>query len=141
MRVIIDTNVFISYLLRPGDAGAVRTVVHSAISAEYVVLMPASLLDEIIATVSANSRLVRKISRDELRELVDVLERVAEVIPAIAETIPQVTRDPKDDYLLAYAVVGRADYLVSGDQDLLTLGEVESLQILSPADFAKLLTK
>ena len=49
--------------------------------------------------------------------------------------MPSVTRDRKDDYLLAYAVVGRADYLVTGDRDLLVLGEVEGVRIVSPAGF------
>ena len=38
---------------------------------------------------------------------------------------------PKDDYLLAYGLMGGADYLVTGDEDLLTLGDVEGLKIVS----------
>jgi len=49
------------------------------------------------------------------------------------------TRDPKDDPLLACAVEGRADYLVSGNRDLLDLGEVEGIRMLSPREFAVLL--
>jgi predicted nucleic acid-binding protein len=46
-----------------------------------------------------------------------------------------VTRDIKDDYLLAYALVGRADYLVTGGEDLLVLGDVEGVKIVRPAEF------
>jgi predicted nucleic acid-binding protein len=49
------------------------------------------------------------------------------------------TRDPKDDYLLTYALAGQADYLVTGDADLLVLGQVGTVRIVSPADFAALL--
>lgn len=53
-----------------------------------------------------------------------------------------ITRDAKDDYLLACALLGRANYLVTGDKDLLTLaGQVKGLTILSSAQFADLLTK
>lgn len=55
--------------------------------------------------------------------------------------IPRITRDLKDDYLLAYAVVGEADYLVTGDKDLLVLEKIGEVAIVSPADFAKLLTR
>jgi len=45
----------------------------------------------------------------------------------------------KDDYLLAYAIVGQADFLISGDQDLLVLEKVKNCQVLTPRDFSELL--
>ena len=60
---------------------------------------------------------------------------ISEIIPKITEEIPAVTRDPKDDYLLAYALVGQADYLVTGDNDLLTLDQVENVRIVTAHDF------
>lgn len=68
-----------------------------------------------------------------------LLRSVSENIPNIEEPIPAVTRVPKDDYLLAYTVVGRADYLVSVDQDLLVLGRVGQVSICSPREFVTLL--
>ena len=53
----------------------------------------------------------------------------------ITDPIPAVTRDPKDDYLLAHAVLGAADYLVSGDQDLLVLERLEGVKIVTPREF------
>ena len=50
-----------------------------------------------------------------------LVAREAEIAPRIEAPIPAVTRDPEDDYLIAYALVGRADYLVSGDKDLLVM--------------------
>ncbi len=64
---------------------------------------------------------------------------VSEIIPEINEPIPKVTRDWKDDYLLAYALVGQADYLVTGDNDLLVLQQVGNLSIVSPQEFLKTL--
>lgn len=49
------------------------------------------------------------------------------------------TRDPKDDYLIAYAVIGEADYLVTGDKDLLVLEQIAGVTIVTPARFADLL--
>ncbi len=50
-----------------------------------------------------------------------------------------VTRDPKDDYLLAYALVGKADYLVTGDEDLLELEQVDALKIVTAREFLTVL--
>lgn len=52
--------------------------------------------------------------------------------------LPGVTRDPKDDPVVACAVEGQADYIVSGDQDLLVLGEYEGVQVVTPRRFVEL---
>jgi predicted nucleic acid-binding protein len=49
-----------------------------------------------------------------------------------------VTRDPKDDAVVACAVEGKADYVVSGDQDLLALGEYEGIQVVTPRRFMEI---
>ena len=61
------------------------------------------------------------------------------MLPPIEEEIPQVTRDKKDDYLLAYASVAEADYLVSEDDDLLVIKQIEKLKIVSPLKFSEIL--
>jgi predicted nucleic acid-binding protein len=53
--------------------------------------------------------------------------------------LPGVTRDPKDDPLVACAVEGAADYLVSGDRDLLDLGETENIRMVTPREFVEIL--
>lgn len=61
-------------------------------------------------------------------------------MPRIESPIPAVTRDPKDDYLLSYAPVGGADYIVTGDEDLLALhGQIQELEILTPRQFSEML--
>lgn len=59
----------------------------------------------------------------------------------IPDPIPAVIRDRDDDYLLAHALVGEADYLVTGDDDLTPLGRVGKLKIVSPSDFARALNR
>ena len=137
MRVLLDTNIFVSYLLLPRDP--IRLVVDAALAGAYELLMPDALLDELIATISSKDTLRNRIPSELLVEFVDDLKDVATVIPLITEKIQPITRDPKDDYLIAYAVAGDADILVSGDNDLLILGKAGRLNFLSPADFARLL--
>ena len=47
-------------------------------------------------------------------------------------------RDPKDDKFLELAVNGKADYLITGDRDLLILHPFRDIQIISPADFLEI---
>jgi putative PIN family toxin of toxin-antitoxin system len=70
---------------------------------------------------------------------VRLVSGLSETIPTIKEEIPAVTRDPKDDYLLAYALVGEADYLVTGDKDLLVLKQVDTVKIVTSREFLSIL--
>ena len=64
---------------------------------------------------------------------------MGELLTPITEEIPEVTRDAKDDYLVAYAMVGECDCLVTGDPDLFVVKKIGQLQIVSPAAFQKML--
>jgi putative PIN family toxin of toxin-antitoxin system len=137
MRVLLDTNILVSYLLLP--RGPIQTVVDAAISGAYELLMPEELLDELTQTIAARDSLRNRIPSDLLIEFINELKIISTEIPIIDVEIQPITRDPKDDFLLAYALAGEADILVSGDDDLLVLGRVDNLSFLSPADFARLL--
>jgi predicted nucleic acid-binding protein len=54
---------------------------------------------------------------------------------------PGVTRDSKDDAIVACAEEGEADYIVSGDHDLLSLGEYAAIQALTPRPFLELIAQ
>ena len=136
MRVLIDTNIFISYLLSPpGSAGTISRLVEAALVGEFVLLLPEELLAELAEKLRSSRKLKRRISVDEGQELIDLLRQAAVVLPTIAEMIPAVVRDPKDDYLIAQALLGNAEVLISRDKDLLSLKQVAHLQILSPFQF------
>jgi putative PIN family toxin of toxin-antitoxin system len=61
------------------------------------------------------------------------LEAIAEVVTPVE--VPRVCRDPDDDQILAIAVIGTVDALVTGDADLLALGAHGGVNISSIADF------
>jgi uncharacterized protein len=139
MHVLLDANLIISYLLTPGQSGTLPTLFQALFAGKFTVLWPEALLDEIVVTISRKPNLAKRIPVEQLQEAVALLQAVGEPVKRITLPIPQVSRDPKDDYLLAYAVVGQADYLVTGDKDLLALKQIEGVTILTPADFVKLL--
>ena len=64
------------------------------------------------------------------------IKAIAEHVVNPPSPLTSLTRDPKDDYLIACALAVRADYLVSGDKDLLVLGDLfEPLKIRTPSAF------
>lgn len=79
--------------------------------------------------------MIERIPGHEAVELMALFEEIGEVVFPDVSEISAVSRHVKDDYLLASAVLGEADYLVTGDKDLLVLGGVEGLKIVSPTEF------
>src|SRR6266496_4667492 len=141
MRVVIDANIFIGYLLTPNETGILHTVIDALYDDRYTLLLFEDLIEEIAQTTIRKKKLARRIQVDEIDELLSSLKTVAEELPLITEAIPAIVRDYKDDYLIAYAVVYHADYLVTGDKDLLILKQIEQVKIISPAEFVQLITK
>lgn len=140
MRVLIDTNVLVSYLLNPQNDGPVSTILSAVFHGRFILLVPDHLIDEFTTTVRNKARLANRITLKDLERLTEALRILGEKVPKINEPIPPVSRDLKDDYLVAYALVGNADYLVTGDKDLLALqGLVAGLEILTPAQFVEIL--
>ena len=130
MRIVVDTNVFISAALKEKSLPAMA--VH--IVAENGRLLKSTLTERELFVTLARPRLVPLIPprlRDWLRELLAAAELVT-----ITERITA-CRDPKDDKFLELAVNGHADLIVSGDADLLTLNPFQGIPIVTPADFVQ----
>jgi uncharacterized protein len=134
LRVVVDTNVLISQLLRPQSkpSEAVRVVLRLGVlltSAEHLKeLFDVVMRQKFDAYVSRDVRLEQVRRLAELTEPVRIVRRV------------RLCRDPSDDKLLEIAVNGRASHLVTGDSDLLQLDPFEGVRIVTPVAFL-LLTK
>ncbi len=128
-RVILDTNILISYNLKRSEP--IATVVRTAFD-HCTPLLSQETFDELRNVVE---RFVKRgyVSVDEASEFLGSVVEVAEWIK-ILETV-KACRDPKDDKFLELAVNAQADYLVTGDQDLLVLNPFRNTQILSASDF------
>ena len=114
MRVVLDTNVFVSAAITP--TGVSAQVVSRGLEHDYQLVVSPRLLAEIQA-VLARPKFERLITADELEHfLLDV--RAGSDSVGDPDDVPAATRDPKDDYLVALARSARADLLVSGDPDL-----------------------
>lgn len=130
MRIVVDTNVFISAALKE------RSLPYEAVdlAAERDLLLKSSTTEQELLITLARPRLTPLIPEDFLVWLDEVLT-VAELVP-ITERIAA-CRDPKDDKFLELAVNGRAGLIVSGDADLLALDPFRGIPIITPAAFVR----
>ena len=136
-RAVLDTNVLVSGLL--GPKGPPRQILDAWLKGRYKLVLSLYLVDE-LAHVLSYPRIVERVrlTPEELEAVLAALLSQAELTPGKLQ-LPGVTRDPKDDPVVACAVEGQADYIVSGDQDLLALGEYEGIQVITPRRFVETL--
>ncbi len=135
MRAVIDTNVLLSALFWRGVPHNLLEHVHSG--RLKLVSSPALLSEfaEVISRPKFDDILVRSgISRH--RVLTELRQLAEEVVPL---PIQPVCRDADDDEVLATAMAGQADFIVTGDDDLLALKNYQHIPIITPAEAVKML--
>jgi uncharacterized protein len=88
-----------------------------------------------IKTVTNREKLRKYFPKENVTEFIELLETVAEKF----EIEPRhfISRDPKDNFLLDLIDVSKADFLVTGDKDLLELNPFKTAQILKPDEFER----
>lgn len=131
MRAVVDTNVLIAGLLWRGPPHALLE--HARAGTLSLVSSPALLteLAEVIGRAKFDAVLAR--SNTSRERLLAEVRRLAEVIEPPALSQP-VCRDPDDDQVLALAIAARADLVVSGDDDLLSVGSFEGIPVVAPSE-------
>jgi uncharacterized protein len=123
MKVVFDTNIFISAFVIPGSQG--EKAVLRIIAGTDVLLLSKGILDELLTVLST------KFSRDkeEISRVAVILSEMAEwVVPS--EKIKVLNDDP-DNRILECAVSGNADIIVTGDKELLRLRVYEKTKIIT----------
>ena len=126
MKIIFDTNVLIAALIARG-------VCHELL--EHCVVRHELFTSEFILS-ETQEKLIEKFgyTAELAAEAVSVLRsRMKVVTPSRLES--QVCRDPDDDNILAAALSGNCDCIITGDKDLLVLKAYEGIEIFTPRDF------
>src|ERR1700722_6455059 len=129
MRVVVDTNVFVSLLIRPGETflSLIDILDRSA-----TVLYSADTLTELV-DVLRRQKFSKYTTPQNVSALVQWIADEGELIDVEHEVAG--SRDLKDNKFLSLAITGKADYLISGDKDLLVMKRIQHTVILSSADF------
>lgn len=139
MKVILDTNIYISYFLAGRKSRTITRIVETCIvSIDIELVVPLELIDELVDAIDRKPYLRKNIRQQDIDDLIEVLS-IAATIPPPLESVLPLSRDPNDDYLLAYGLMESVAYLVTGDDDLLALHQVDSLQIIEAGEFADML--
>jgi putative PIN family toxin of toxin-antitoxin system len=131
MRVVLDTNVFVSAAIQNGASH--RIVQHLIRENSDQLIICDDILSEIRDVLLSRPRLRKWISLDDAELYVEMLQLRFNFLANPTEIIP-ISRDSDDDYILALAQHERADFVISGDKDLLVL-RVPEFHIITPAEF------
>jgi putative PIN family toxin of toxin-antitoxin system len=138
-KAVLDTNVLVSGLV--SDKGPPRLLIDAWLDGVFTLVTSLYQIDE-LAHVLSYPRITRRINIEEpeLELILAALLSEAEVTPGRLR-LPGITRDPKDDPIVACALVGNADFIVSGDQDLLVMGEHKGIRAVTPREFLGIITR
>ena len=132
-KVIIDTNLWISFLL----GHQVQFVRRVLTDMRFEVYVCARLIEE-IRDVASRDKICKHLGSNDLDDLLAILNAFCQFVVIESEVSPTAVRDPKDLYLLALADTIGADYIVSGDADLTDLGEYHQARIIKLDDFKQI---
>lgn len=139
-RLILDSNLYLNFLMSPEPGGTAAAALFD-VAAEGAVnlLLPVDVIAELNDVIERRPAIRRRVSRIELSSFLARVAQVATVVPAFEGEPPRITRDQKDDYLIALAILHAADFLVTRDRDLLDLGDVVGVRIVEPPTLLALL--
>jgi uncharacterized protein len=140
-RAVVDTNQFVSGLI--SKVGLPYQLIEAFRHGSFTLLISPSLRAEVEEVLQRDKFRVRyRITDDEREQFLFLLDARAVVVTP-RRRLPVHIRDPKDERVLAAALGGRADYLITGDDDLLVLNgdpRIRSLKIVTVREFLDLLS-
>ena len=132
MRAVVDTNILIRALIKP--QGTVGPMLLRLRDGDYTLVYSAPMLDELIEKL-ALPRIRHKYHLEEAQiEALVTLIALRGVLVAPERRV-RVCRDPDDNMFIEAALAGAAKYVVTGDEDLLTLKRFETVHFVTPRTF------
>lgn len=131
-RLVVDTNVLISFLI----GKRLRKLKHRLTDSTIKLILTDQLINE-IRVVTSRPKFRKYFNKQDVDDFIDLISIIG--LTFEIQDIPDVCRDSKDNFLLSLCSLGTADYLVTGDKDLLELQEYHGTKIISPSELEKLL--
>lgn len=127
MKIVIDTNVFISGIFFRGNP---RTIIESIVGGRFDAYVTSEILEEYLEIID---RMLDKKQGKFDKEILSPLFSSLRIIEGGSKI--EVCRDPDDDKFIGCAVDAKALYIVSGDKDLLDIGKYKDVQIITAKEF------
>lgn len=133
MRVVVDTSVIVSGLI--SAKGSPALIISRWIQGEFTLLYSSATLAE-LEDVLNRTWLTERLAATPNRvpDFLRTVRMMGELVGGYAQ-VGGVVRDPFDEMFLACALLGRADYLVTVDKDLLVLRQYGQTHIMNPGEF------
>ena len=130
MKVIIDTNLWISFLI----GHQTQLVRRMLTDLRFDVYVCERLIEE-IRDVASRDKIRKRVTPADLEDFFSIIHAFCQFATIQADVPPSAVRDPKDLYLLALAETIDADYIVSGDADLTDIGQYLQTKTVKLSDF------
>ncbi|MEX2565689.1 MAG: putative toxin-antitoxin system toxin component, PIN family [Cyclobacteriaceae bacterium] len=127
-RVILDTNLWISFLISKRQQELDLLLE----SGDITLIFSTELLEEFLE-VSNRPKFKKFFKKSDIEALLSQIDSFGELIKV--KTKVEICRDPKDNFLLNLSIDGKADFLITGDTDLLVLGKINQTRIISWSEF------
>jgi len=129
-RIILDTNLWISFLISKS-----LNKLDSLINSGKVKLLFSKESFEEFVEVVERPKFKRLFSSKDIEQIITLFDQFGELINVKSQV--NICRDEKDNFLLNLSIDGKADYLITGDKDLLVLKKIKKTRILTITEFFK----
>ena len=127
-KIILDTNLWISFLISKKFSQIDKLIE----SKRIILIFSNELLEEFIDVVS-RPKFKKYFSKKDIEKIIENFDQLGELVKVTSDI--QICRDSKDDFLLNLSIDSKADYLITGDKDLLILEKIEDTIILTFSEF------
>jgi putative PIN family toxin of toxin-antitoxin system len=127
-KIIIDTNIWISFLIGKSLKGLQKHLDNES----FKILTCQEQVNELI-DVFNKPKIKKYLNITQIENFFDLFYDITEIVKITKKV--ELCRDKKDNYLLSLAMTTNADYLISGDEDLLILDKISNTKIFNYSDF------
>ena len=130
-KIILDNNVIISYLISENSTPG-QCVEHCL--KRDILCTSKQIIAELESKLSL-TKFAKYFTIDDVQEFIESYKLVSKLFTTTNKL--KICRDPKDDMFLELALKTKADFIITGDKDLLSLKEYKSTEIITPAEYLK----
>jgi len=139
MRVVLDTNVWLSGIFWRGEA---YNLINYCFDKKIEIIISKDILEEISIVLSREEKFQKfmKNRKESIEDLMRTILSTSKLVETKSK-LEVVKDDPKDNIILEAALDGKADFIVTYDSHLLNMIEFREIKLLSPEEFLKRIKK
>jgi len=127
-KIILDTNLWISFLISKKFSQLDKLIENNTLT----LIFSDELIEEFVDVVS-RPKLKKYFSKKDIEKILEIFDQFGELVKVRSSV--HICRDEKDNFLLNLSIDSKADYLITGDKDLLVLEKIENTKIMIFTEF------